>query len=60
MRRTDEEILKVVTENDWTTEEMCAEMDTFNKEELPRLNKIVDGAKGFLKECGLIQTRLYR
>jgi hypothetical protein len=46
----DAAILKRVTERTWTTEEMCAEMDTFNREELPRLNKIVDGANEFLKK----------
>ena len=46
----DAAILKRVTERTWTTEEMCAEMDAFNKDELPLLNKIVAGAKKFLKK----------
>ena len=51
MIKSDEELLKRVTLEDWMPEEMWAEVDRFNRDELPRIRKQIEAEKKYIKKC---------
>jgi len=51
MFKWEEELVKLVTEHDWMPEEIWAEVDRFNRDELPRIRKQIEAEKKYIKKC---------